>query len=640
VSNRTPQGLAGGPLATDDVTPADRGHPLAASALIMAAGVLVISLADAAGRAGSASAWWEAAYWLGEAVVFAPAVWRVLSGSGPGESEAAGLVIGLAIVTYILKYLYSPSSFGFPDELEHWRTVSDLLSSHHLFGANRLLPISPAYPGLEEAAGAVAAVTGLSVFAAGLAVAGLSHLLLTVALYVVFRQVSGSARIAAAACTIYAMNPHYQVFDAIFGYQTLALAFFGLTLVATLRLAGHSDRPGRAGWWAVAVAFVAATVVTHHVTSYMLAATLTLLAATGAARQLLRHRSGAAVCYPGTTTTAVLAAICVALIGAWIGWVAPITTTYLAPTAGAFLHGLAGVLTAHAASRGATPAGPLLDQLGNYAAAALIMLAVPVGWRHIWRARRHTWAYALGAGAACYYLVALLRVTTPGGAELAGRSMTFLYIPVSYTLAMAMAMTMVMTMGGLGGLGGATRRRRGTIAPARAPAALGAAGAVILLFGGLASGWPPYWERLPGRYVVDGFESGITGEGLAAASWARTTLGPGHRIAADFTNYVLLGSYGQQDVVKDVDQLYCGPGWTASDAALARQHAVRYLLVDLRTSRYTPATEGYFPDQSATCPAPIPAGDLAKFDSVPGFDRIYDSGNIIVYALPGAQDAP
>jgi hypothetical protein len=291
--------------------------------------------------------------------------------------------------------------------------------------------------------------------------------------------------------------------------------------------------------------------------------------------------------------------------------------SYLEPT----VRGLTGVFTSRRATGSGTPAGPLTDQLASYAATALIMIGLPFGWWQIWhRQRQHTWALALGAGSSAYYLAAVVRVAVPDGAELAGRSLTFIYIPVGYTLAMAAA-----------GLGWARLR------PGRLMAAVAAG---VLLVGGIAAGWPPYWERLPGRYYVDGFESGITPEGIAAASWARAALGPGRRIAADFTNYLLLGSYGDQDPVGDLDALYCGPTWTAGDAARANQQAIGYLLVDLRMSEQEAITGGYFADSSAVCPSPIPRQYLTKFDAVPGLDRIYDSGNIVIYALAGAQDAP
>jgi hypothetical protein len=372
-------------------------------------------------------------------------------------------------------------------------------------------------------------------------------------------------------------------------------------------------------------------VVTHHVTSYLLAGSLLLVAAVSTTRRLARRAAPSR----GTIGLGILAGACVSLIAIWTGLVATNTLSYLTPPLHSFADGLSGVLTAHPAGGAATASGPLTGQLAGYAATGLIMAGLPFGWWQIWRTRRHdTWALALGIGASAYYLLALLRITTPDGAELAGRGLTFVFIPVSYTLAMALA-----------GPGRALLRWITQLRPAGqagrvVPILLASAVAGIMLIGGIASGWPPYWERLPGRYVVDGFESGITAEGIAAAAWARTTLGPGQRIAADFTNYLLLGSYGDQDPVGNLDTLYCSPSWTADNALLATQQAVGYLLVDLRMSEYPSVTGGYFADSSAVCPSPIPRQDLTKFDTVPGFDRVYQSGNIVIYALSGAQNAP
>ena len=246
------------------------------------------------------------------------------------------------------------------------------------------------------------------------------------------------------------------------------------------------------------------------------------------------------------------------------------------------------------------------------------MVLIPLGWRQIWRTRRgDAWALALGASAAVYYPCVALPFVTADGSELAGRLLTFGYIPVGYTLALALV--------------------------ARPPTPLrkatGAASAVILLAGGIAQGWPPWWERLPGGYVVDGFESGVNPESLAAAGWAAAALPPGQRVAGDYTNNLLIGTLGGQDPVNGVSALFCGGQWTLADALIARQQAVRYLIVDLRTSEYRSPDGSVFAD-TAGCPTPIPRADLTKFDAIRGMSRVYDSGNVIVYQLSEAAYAP
>jgi hypothetical protein len=123
-------------------------------------------------------------------------------------------------------------------------------------------------------------------------------------------------------------------------------------------------------------------------------------------------------------------------------------------------------------------------------------------------------------------------------------------------------------------------------------------------------------------------------EEVASAAWALTALGAGNRFATDFGNYPLLGSYGDQNPIGDIDYLYTSPRFTPSDADIVRAQSVRYMLVDIRLSKQLPAEGGYFPNSPpVTYLHPIPAANLRKFDHVPDVNRLYDSGNIVIYDL-------
>jgi len=596
----------------------------AAAVAVLAAGVLAISAAYAVGRAGPGGSAHEAAvagYWAGQALIFAAPAALVLGRERPAEAPAAWLAVALGLATYLVKYLYSPGGFQFSDEFLHLRTLASLQGTHHLFGVNDALPVSPGFPGIEIATSALTDLTGLAVFPAGLIVAGLAHLILTTALYTLFRQVGGDPRIGLAAVTVYATSPHFQVFDAIFGYQTLALAFFALALLA-LRAATRPDASrGRAGAaWTLAAVFAAATAVTHHVTSYILVGTTILIAA---AALLAKDTRGSRRAYLGP---ACFAAGSAALVALWTGLVVPGTVSYLSPAVSQLSDGFRSALSGHMAQTGSTAPlpTPAADRIASIAVAALIMVVIPFGWRQVWRTQRgDPWALALAAGAVLYYPCVALPFVTADGSEIAGRLLTFVYIPVGYTLAAALVARPPAAALRL------TGRRRVTAGLATA----------VLLAGGITQGWPPWWERLPGSYVVDGFESGVNAESLAAAGWAAATLPPGQRFAADYTNYILLGTLGGQNPVNGLTALFCGRSWTLADALIARKQAVRYLVVDLRTSQQR-APDGSLFAEANTCPSPIPRADLAKFDAVHGITRVYDSGNIVVYDLSEAAYAP
>jgi hypothetical protein len=304
----------------------------------------------------------------------------------------------------------------------------------------------------------------------------------------------------------------------------------------------------------------------------------------------------------------------------WTWRFSPGTVSYLSPAVSQFSDGIRSAFAGHSAKTAATTAlpQPAGEKAASYALALMIMAVIPFGWRRVWRTQRdNTWALALAAGAAAYYPCVALPFVTADGSEYAGRLLTFVYIPVGYTLAVALTARPL------------TAWRR----------ACAGAGAVILVAGGISMGWPPWWERLPGSYVVDGFESGVTGESVAAAQWAAAALPPGQRIAADYTNNLLFGTIGNQDPVNGISALYCGADWSLTDTVVARQLEVNYLVVDLRISRYRPPDGTVFNEASA-CQAPLARADLAKFDAVPGITRVYDSGTIIVYRLSEAGYAP
>jgi hypothetical protein len=241
---------------------------LSTVALITATGVLIVAAAYTAGRAGYASsAWADRAYWLGQALVVVPAAAWLLSRRVLTAGLTMGLVTVFTVAEYLVTVCYSPLQFEYADELSHWRTTVNILHTGRLFTPNYVLPISPHYPGLEELTSALVSITRLPVFTCGLIVAGVAHLLFVYLLYLLYLRISGSFRIAGIAVLCYASNSHFFSFDSMFIYQTLALPFFALTLLAAWQLASRRAGEQRGGWVTVALLAIAATVVTHHVTS-------------------------------------------------------------------------------------------------------------------------------------------------------------------------------------------------------------------------------------------------------------------------------------------------------------------------------------------------------------------------------------
>jgi hypothetical protein len=73
---------------------------------------------------------------------------------------------------------------------------------------------------------------------------------------------------------------------------------------------------------------------------------------------------------------------------------------------------------------------------------------------------------------------------------------------------------------------------------------------------------------------------------------------------------------------------------------LAQAQAIHYIWVDQRLSHSLPVSGQYFAvDPGAgKYKHPLSNADLDKFNTQgikPGIDRIYDSGNIVIFELPG-----
>ena len=74
-------------------------------------------------------------------------------------------------------------------------------------------------------------------------------------------------------------------------------------------------------------------------------------------------------------------------------------------------------------------------------------------------------------------------------------------------------------------------------------------------------------------------------------------------------------------------------------------NGVRFVAVDMRTSRLLPRYGVYFDEQETEFVPPavhepgtvIPLDRLEKFDQMPQLRRIYDNGNIVLYANEGGR---
>lgn len=603
---------------------------LPALSLVSASGVLLVALAHSSARYDAP--WAQPLYWLALLVLFTPPATRLIM-PGVARQEAIGLVVLLGLAIYFVKLLQSPLGFTFFDEFLHWRTANDIFKSSQLFKENSLLPVSPLYPGLEIATTAVANLTGLSIFGAGVIVVGIARLVLVLALYLFYEQLSGSVRIAGIASAIYMGNPHFVIFDAQFAYESLALALWMTVLLALLCRARAHDGE-RSGLNIVAVVGLWSLVATHHATSYMTAIFLILWAATTA---VYKRWFGAT--QPGIIWVAFLAIITNAI---WLVCVASITIGYLAPHLQGAIMSILNLIAGEGSDRElfASNSGvvtPLLEKLIGLGAPGLIMLCLPIGLLSFWRtAREDATACTLALGALTYPVTLVMRLTG-GGWEVAARSSVFVFFPLAFILALGIEHLC---------MPGPLSRLKPLLERFKPP--LFALFAAVLFCGGIVAGWSP-WARMPWPYKVGADTRSIEPQGLAAAAWASAYLGPDNRIAADRINMTLMGTYGGQRMITNlIDGVSISGVFLAShlgpnEREVLRKGRIHYIVVDRRISTGLPLDGHYYEGwEKMVVPytGPISTSVLGKFDTMPFVSQVFDSGDIKLYDVGALAHEP
>ena len=483
--------------------------PISVITLIVMIGVFVSSMGYADGRTGAVPNTEPGVelYWLGQLLILVPIAGRLLSRRPLSNGGIITLIAVLTIAEYFLKVNYSPLGFTFNDEFLHWVGTTNMLRTGNLFEVNYGLPIGTYYPGLEEVTSALISATGLSVFEAGLIVAGIAHFLFILFLYLAFCVAIRSHRIAGIAVLLYFSAQSLTSFNSMFIYETLALAFMGFCMVAGLRSAIEKSPQDRRRWFIVAILCIVATVITHHVTSYMLTMFLILVAV---ASRLTGSRNTAA-------RFGILAAIALVSVICWIAFIAPTTISYFSPTVEGMIQGLNQLSKSGSSDAPSTSSNPfgntVLEVIGLLVLSVLIAAGAWQAWK---RHRRHPWIIGMMIGSLGWFADLGVRLGTPDGQELAGRADTYVYIPVSVLAALALT-------------------RLANTGPARrwgaALTAVVMASVVALLVDGLANGWPPFWERLPGPHQVAAFEASVDPEEVDISYQSLTYLGPGNRIA-------------------------------------------------------------------------------------------------------------
>ena len=591
--------------------------------LTSALGLFTVATAYNASRNGVPGA--DIAFWLGAGLIFVPALIRLILPQAT-RVERITLLCVVALCLYLAKVELSPLYFSGYDELLHWRTANDIMSTGHLFTKNPLLPVSPYYPGLEIVTSALGTLSGLSIFQAGSIVVGMASLLMVLSFYLLCELLSGSARLASLATIVYMTNPHFFLFDHQFAYESLALPLATFVLFAMTRYEMlNKSRP-----WVMLVAWLVLTAmdVTHHATNFIFEGLFLLWAAVYVFLRPQPLRKSIVI--PTVIIGLVLTVTTVLLIGNTV--ISYFTSFFgdigseIAQTLGSSGSGSRQLFS----NAGVVPT-PLWERLVSLGAVGLITLAIPLLLLCFWgRYRKNALVWVFAIITVSYPLLQVLRLTT-SGAELSDRTSAFVFLAIGFLAAVAIVQFWPVRL-----LNWKQSMVISTVI-------------VVLFMGGiiLGDGIPPNF--MPGPYEVSADARSIEPEGIQAALWAQQHLGPNNRMYTDRINQLLMSTYGEQYLVTkiggnvDVTDVFFSSVVGNYEMSLLQKGQIHYLVVDMRLSKGLPQDGYYFeagePGANAET-APLNPLYLTKFDTVPRVNRLFDSGDIAIYDTGGLLSQP
>lgn len=529
------------------------------------------------------------------------------------------------------------------DEFIHLRQAIEAFFSGDVGHTLFLLPISKEFFGLHQATSAIARLTGLPLWYAGMSVVALAHALSVLAVYQLIRMVDVPAPGAAVGAVVYTLNPSWLFFDVSFSYESLALPVVLWCLAATVA-AGRATTKPALGPIAMALMCIAALPMIHHLSTIMLFAILTLLVTSR-----LVHWYPRAVALPTDEVRErlwPLGLIWFALILSihlWWSEKYDWLLSYLSPAWTEGLAQLSKILDGVGKSSGqrslfGNAPNPIYEIVSGYLFPVVVFGLFVWSFAVLWRLRRRVgsalWAFAaLGA----MFFASMPMVLTRGGAEGAHRSWAFSFIGIAVLCGMAWSYGPRLRSAALD-----TRWRSATAAFGRPAVRAAVAGVVftVMAFGGAALG-VNLSSRFPGSAHVGDDARSVSKEGGAVAEWMAAHAPVDTPVLADRYVSQQIGSLGRMSALRPSSTF---PIWELYMSAepvrpeVLKQiwdSEIRYFVVDSRMATTRPRMGYWFTRNEPGVHGTdlFPQAALDRFNCLPWLQAVYGAGPLTVYEV-------
>ena len=608
----------------------------------IALGLVLMTVADNHNRSSASTS--STLYWVGLALMFAACASSVVSRKASVSQRLAAL-LSLTAGLYLVNVIQSPTAFLFRDEFSWLRQIESTLVTKHLFHPNVLVPNYANYPGLTIVSSVIKQLGRVSTFTAAAIALGLVKVSSTALLFAVFVRITSSARGAALATLIYALNPSFLEFNSLLFYETLAIPLAIACLWLIVRSATGADNvratdaPAPASLNVRAIDAVApailmlSLVATHHVTTYILIGVLVLWLVAAVLDPKRRTAE------PRLVLTIVVVTGLVAT-GLWLGVVAYGTTTselgsVLGSAGPSFLRLLLGEESPRHLFQSATSVDAPWLRLCSYLS-VLILLGGLVTWLLRWRRvtrSRGTLFAVLCAVGLVYPASLVLRLTTQGQ-ETSLRASEWVFLGLGAVFA-GVLITPLRSHSSESFWACFARQWPGRV--------VGVIALVIVGLGGIVLGTGPY-TRLPGTFLPGADPRSVDSAGVASALWARQHLAPQSKIASDLTDAEILAGYTLTTPVSglvnsfNVSLLYTSQTFDNEDKYIFNSGHIGFIIIDQRI-RLLPSPNGqYFSSglMSANQKA-FTYASLNKYATSPEFSKVFDDGPVAIYKYNGSN---